>query len=141
MAYGLRFGGGDGEALDDLRSSLVSGLKTATDQLTAALSRLAGELTTLEVATFVSDDEDDLAGIEYDADSNRFVGPVRCRALTRVRLDGKTAAVVPAPAGVVDDRLWAIHAEMVAQAQGHRAELLKAAATAASGLLGALRPL
>jgi hypothetical protein len=48
------------------------------------------------------------------------------RAYTRCQLDGDIDACVPVTAtGAVHEALWALHVEMVKQAQAHRAELLK----------------
>lgn len=40
----------------------------------------------------------------------------------------------------VDEALWAVHLSMVEKAQANRAELLKIAVSALTGLLGAPRP-
>jgi hypothetical protein len=42
-------------------------------------------------------------------------------------------------AGEIDKDLWAIHLDMVRQAQANRTEMLKAAVAAASGLVDALK--
>ena len=69
-----------------------------------------------------------------------FTGTARLRALTRINIDGDTLVCVPEEAGEVDQAVWAIHAEMVQRAQAGRAELLRTALSAATGLLGAVKP-
>jgi hypothetical protein len=54
-------------------------------------------------------------------------------------LDGDTQVLVPTNAEGIDERLWAIHVSMVQQAQTNRAEMVRAIATAAAGLLGVLQ--
>jgi hypothetical protein len=50
----------------------------------------------------------------------------RLRAYTRCELDGDIESCVPMTAtGAIHEALWALHVEMVKQAQAHRAELLK----------------
>ncbi len=61
------------------------------------------------------------------------------RAFTRVRIDGDTEVCVPERSGEIDDDLWSIHLDMVRQAQENRAEMIKTAASAATGLLEALK--
>ncbi len=82
---------------------------------------------------------DDLAGVTYE--NGRFTGTAKLRAMTRVNLAGNTLVCVPEKDGEIDETLWTIHADMVQRAQAHRAELLKSAVSAATGLLGALRTL
>jgi hypothetical protein len=54
--------------------------------------------------------------------------------------DGDTLLCVPEEEGEVDTALWKIHMDMVNQAQSSRAEPLKAAISAASGLVNLLKP-
>ena len=60
--------------------------------------------------------------------------------MTRINLAGDTLICVPAP-GALDEGLWAFHVDMVHRAQANRAEMLKTAVTAATGLLDALKTL
>lgn len=59
--------------------------------------------------------------------------------MTRMSLDGDTQVLVPVGDDGVDERLWAIHVSMVQQAQANRAEMVRAIAAAAAGLLSALQ--
>jgi hypothetical protein len=49
--------------------------------------------------------------------------------------------IVPSGAGRINQELWAIHLDMVEQAQNNRTEMMKAAASAAAGLLQSLKGL
>jgi hypothetical protein len=128
---------------------LLDPLKQAQARLTEALQQFAVKLgdnlkaaidnaSSLEVSTYVSDD---MSGVAYDAEARQFTGTAKLRALTRINFDGDTLVCVPEREGEIDEALWAIHTAMVQRAQEHRAELLKAAVSAATGLLGALKVL
>jgi hypothetical protein len=136
VSYGL-FGGQNGGSLAEARSALADGLQRVGSQVAGLLSELAKELATLEVETCTSDDLD---GVDYDADQQRYVGAVRRRALTRMRLDGKTTAIVPSTDGALDEPLWTIHCQLVERAQAQRAELLKALTGASSSIMGVVKP-
>jgi hypothetical protein len=135
VSFGI-FGGLGAAPLADLRASITDGLKTAAGQLTEAVTHLLNEVSTLEVATYSSED---LSGVGFDTSSGHLVGAVRRRALTRMRLDGHTVAIVPEDNGKVDAEMWAIHCQLVERAQAQRAEMLKASLAAVSNLLGALK--
>jgi uncharacterized protein with FMN-binding domain len=78
-----------------------------------------------------------MSGVEYK--EGKFAGSAQLRAVTRVTLDGDLQVVVPVKDGEIDAALLAVHAEMLKQAQINRAEMLKAAVSAASSLLGTLK--
>ena len=50
---------------------------------------------------------------------------MRLRAWTRIKVDGDIDACVPQVDGQVDTALWALHVELVKQAQPPRAEMIK----------------
>jgi hypothetical protein len=132
VAYGL-FGGSDGDGpLAELRATLTDGLKKAAETMTDVIK----DIVVLEVATYTSAD---LAGVEFDAQKRDFVGSVRRRALTRIRLDGETMVIVPESNGQIDQQLWSLHCQLVEQAQTQRLELIKTVAAAANHLLGGAR--
>jgi hypothetical protein len=84
------------------------------------LGDMLGDAAVLEVKTYTSHDLQAVAGGEP-----LHASGARLRAYTRCALDGDTDACVPVTAGgAVDEALWALHVEMVKQAQAHRAELL-----------------
>jgi hypothetical protein len=85
------------------------------------LGDVLNDAAVLEVRTYTADNLAAIAGGEPLPTSG-----ARLRAYTRCKLDGDTEACVPVTAdGSVDQALWALHLEMVKQAQTHRAELLK----------------
>ncbi len=93
------------------------------------------DVTTLEVKTYVSDD---IAGVKIE--KGELVGDLRLRAMTTIALDGDIAAIIPMRAEGMDETLWAAHVDMVKQAQANRTELVKLAASAAAGLVAAVKP-
>jgi hypothetical protein len=97
------------EALDKLRGALRT--------LGQKVEEFAEDVTTLEVRTYVSDRLDRL--------DNDFFTTAEPRALTRVKLDGDTDVVAPLNEGLLDEALWRIHVETVAQAQAHREAMLR----------------
>ena len=62
----------------------------------------------------------------------------KLRALTRISATGDIELYVPQKDGAVDQALWAVHSEMVRQAQANRAELLKSVFQAVSGVVKVL---
>ncbi|MBX0329777.1 hypothetical protein K2Z83_19080 [Oscillochloris sp. ZM17-4] len=130
-SFGGLFGGGDkgGETMKKLAESL----QEFAEQLGETLKRAIEDAAHLEVETYVADD---LASVDYR--SGNFDG-AQLRAVTRMGLDGDTQVVVPRREGQLDEELWAIHVSMVQQAQTNRADMIRAIAGAAAGLLGALK--
>jgi hypothetical protein len=126
----------DSDAVKQARARLTNSLQQFADRLGGALEQAIDNASSLEVSTYVADD---LAGVTYDVKTHQFAGTARLRAMTRINLDGDTLVCVPEGHGEVDEALWEIHVDMVQQAQAHRAELLKAAVSAAAGLLDALK--
>jgi hypothetical protein len=126
--YGL------GDTFRKAGSSLSEGLQTMVSKLSDFLGKALDDATSLEVATYVSED---ISMVEYK--DGRFTG-AKLRALTRVQIDGDTMVVVPETDGEVDADLWKIHLEMLHQAQASRAELVKTAVSAVTGLTNLLKP-
>lgn len=124
---------GGGAAVSDTAQKLGDTLKSLAEQLGEALKDAIQDAATLEIKTYVADD---LSAVDYRADNP--VG-AELRAVTCMSLDGDTKVVVPRRDGALDAELWAIHTSMVAQAQANRAEMIKAIAQAASGMLAALQ--
>ncbi|MFQ5341904.1 MAG: hypothetical protein ACE5F6_10205 [Anaerolineae bacterium] len=135
-AVPLDYGLFDSDSLKQARARLTNSLQQFADKLGGALEQAIDNASSLEVSTYVSDD---LAGVTYDVKTHQFAGTARLRAMTRINLDGDTLVCVPEGHSEVDEALWEIHVDMVQQAQAHRAELLKAAVSAAAGLLDALK--
>ncbi len=79
------------------------------------------DLGNLEVRTFVARDMQVAL-----SDPRHPSAGSELRAFTRVSLGGDLESCVPAGGDGVDAAVWALHVDMVKQAQAHRAELLRA---------------
>ena len=123
----------DSDTLKQARARLINALRQFSDKLGSALEKAIDDATTLEVSTYVSDD---MSQVRRD-----LAGTAKLRAFTRIKIDGDTLVCVPERQGEIDEALWAIHLDMVQQAQAHRAEMIKTAVSAATGLLDALKVL
>jgi len=124
------------DPLKQAQARLTVVLQQFADTLGATIKKAVDEASSLEVSTYVSED---MAGVTYAA--GKFTGSARLRALTRINIDGDTLVCVPERDGVLDTALWGLHMEMVQRAQAQRTELLKAAVSAAAGLLEAFKGL
>lgn len=111
-----------------------SSLKKFTEKLTEYLSKALDDATSLEVFTYVAED---LKDVTYE--NGKFGGGAQLRAMTRVSIDGDTQVCVPERDGEVDTAVWAIHVEMLKQAQASRADLMKTLVSAATGLVGLVK--
>jgi hypothetical protein len=99
------------------------------------LSKALDDASSLEVRTYVSED---IGAVTYD--KGEFSGNVRLRAITRVNIAGDSLVCVPETDGELDTAVWAIHMDMLRQAQGSRAELMKTMVSAAGSLGNILSP-
>jgi hypothetical protein len=122
------------DTLKETQANLGVSLQQFVNKLSATLSRALDDITSLEIATYVSDD---MAQVKYE--NGQFSG-ASLRAVTRVKLDGDTLLCVPVEDGEVDADLWKIHLDMIREAQISRTELLKTAVSAASGLINLIKP-
>lgn len=121
--------------LGDQFTELTGSLRKFTAQLATALSKVADEITTLEVETYTTADLAATAQAGAQATSQATL-----RAYTRITFDGDTKVFVPAQAtGGVDRDLWEIHLATVKAAQENRAQLLSALAKLATDLLSTLK--
>jgi hypothetical protein len=118
----------------ETQASMGAALGQFVDKLGNFLGAALDEATSLEIATYVSED---MSEIEYER--GEFKG-ASLRAFTRIEIDGDTLICVPEQDGVVDTDLWEIHMDMVQQAQTSRAELLKTVVSAATGLVDLIKP-
>src|SRR5919206_681072 len=112
------------DPLRDARTGLASAFQEFVSRLGTSLQRVLDDASTVEVATFTSED---MQGVSIDAATGRFSGTAQLRALTRVGWNGDTLACIPERDGQIDTALWTIHSDMVNRAQAQRAELFKAA--------------
>jgi hypothetical protein len=135
-----RDGGGISANVDfGVREGAEDLMATLSDLITSvgkAIQSAVTEAASLRVVTYTSDD---LEAVTLDRESGRFTGSARLRAVTRLSIDGDTLLCLPESDGEVDDGIWAIHSQAVANAQAYRADLLKAVLAAASGLFPSLR--
>ena len=125
-----------------LMDSLRSGQTAVTDAVQKFVQKLGDYLSTalddatsLEVRTYVSED---IGAVTYE--KGAFGGSAQLRAMTRVNIDGDSMVCVPATEGELDTALWAVHMDMLREAQLSRAELLKTIVSAASGLATIFTP-
>ncbi len=122
------------DSFNDTREQTAATLKKLSGKLNAYLENVVDDMTSLEVATFVSED---LNTVTHDR--NRFTGNAKLRALTRINLDGDMQVCVPEKNGEIDETLWRIHCDTVAEAQKQRTETLKALGSIVGELLSALK--
>ncbi|MCP4165202.1 MAG: hypothetical protein GY759_04820 [Chloroflexi bacterium] len=119
------------ETLSETRKKLEMALQHFADQLGNVMAKAVDDASSLEVRTYVSDD---LSQVTADVENAAIL-----RAFTRISIDGDTVVCVPEQEGDIDGDLWSIHLDTVKQAQSNRADMLKAAAAAATSLLEALK--
>lgn len=110
---------------------LGAALRGFVEKLGALLSEAVTNVSSLEVSTFTSENMNQV----------RFKGGTfegaKLRAMTVIEIDGDTLNCLPQTEdGEIDQAMWAVHAEMVKQAQANRAELIKTVIGAASSLSG-----
>jgi len=126
----------DAEAMgiipDELKARVKHALKTVTAQVADALR----DLSTLEVLTYLSDD--DLKNV-YDPQKKAFREQAKLKAVTLIEMDGDVKSMIPARkvetlseegnklsvTVEVDEELLKIHKDMVALAQSNRATFFK----------------
>jgi len=124
-------------ALAQERTSLADSLKNFTGQLATALGKAADDISSLEVATYTSDD---LAAVKYDYETQKLAGQIKLRALTRIAFDGDMQVCVPEKDHAIDREVWQVHLEMVKEAQANRVQFLQAMAEMATRLIDILKP-
>ena len=120
------------DSLSDARTRLTSAVNQFADNLGRTLAKAIDDASTLQVSTYVIDDMPGQLGAEVPPGA-------QLRAFTSIKIDGDTQVIVPSGAGQINRELWAVHLDMVQQAQVNRAEMIKAAASAAAGLLQSLK--
>ncbi len=123
------------DSLKQGQAGLTNALQEFASALSGALQHAVQDISSLEVATYVSED---IGEVRYE--NGHFTG-AQLRALTRISFSGDTLLCLPEDGGKVDQALWTIHAEMVQKALVNRSEMLKAAISAAVGLIGGLKGL
>ncbi len=132
-SFGLReLLSGSAEAAGETVQTLADTLRSFAEKMTETLQATLQDVADLQVATYVADD---LTTVDFRTGD---FSNAELRAFTRMELGGDTQVLVPRSDLGVDQELWAIHMAMVAQAQTNRAEMFKAIAQVASGLLTAV---
>jgi len=114
-------------------SGLANVLEKMVGRIGATMEKVVEGLTTVEVATYTSDNLDN---VEFK--DGQFTG-AKLRARTRLGMDGKTVNLVPERDGKVEEDLWAVHMASVDKAVLNRSEMIKLAANAASSLLAVMK--
>lgn len=136
-AHGL-FGFGDAAAGEAERSgplqAVLTNLEKALGELGKRVADFATNVATLEVTTYVSDS----LATSAAGQGGQFPD-ARRRAYTSVKFDGDTDVIVPTDAGQLDEALWQIHRDTVAQAQAHREAMLKIVAELVSDLMPGIK--
>lgn len=124
--------------LDSLRSgqaAVTDAVQKFVQKLGEYLSNVLDDAASLEVLTYVSED---LGSVTYKA--GEFAGDVRLRAITRVMIDGDAKVCIPEKDGELDTAVWAVHMDMVRQAETSRAELMRTMVSAAANLANIFTP-
>jgi hypothetical protein len=133
LAPGLESFGflGMDEGVAEVRDKIVGSVQAFIERMTHAVEKAMTEVTTLEVLTYTSED---LAKVKRED----LEGTATLHALTRIEIDGDIQSFVPTRGGQIDEELWTLHMDMVQQAQTNRAELIRTAVQAISGLVKAV---
>jgi hypothetical protein len=129
---GPEFGEVNYGLLDNFQQA-AGNVGNAMQQFVQKLGTFLGEAIdnamTLEVATYTS------TTMEQVSIKGGVVSGAQLRAMTNISIDGDTKQVIPLNAdGDVDAAIWALHLEMVKQAQEARTELIRSIVSSASGL-------
>jgi hypothetical protein len=111
---------------------LLDTLTDMAEQAGALLRAAVADASSLEVATYVSDD---LNGVRYNVETGTFDGSIKLRALTRVSIDGDTLNCLPEEDGALDLALWQLHNDVVQRAQANRREMLRVVLSTANNLV------
>jgi hypothetical protein len=118
------------DGLQQGAASVGSSMQQFVQKLSAFLSAAIDNAATLEVSSYTSRNMD-----QVQVQGGKVTGG-QLRALTSLRIDGDVVQVVPVDENNdVDTALWAVHLEMVKQAQASRAELIRSAVSAVSSLV------
>jgi hypothetical protein len=134
--------------LREVGADIAGSLRNVSRKLVDILTTAIDDLTSQEVLTYTSED---LKKVSYDSKTHKFSQEASLQAMTRISLDGDLLILIPerkraAQEGdetrteiEIDERLWAIHREMVDLAQTSKTAFVKALAETVSILLQALR--
>jgi hypothetical protein len=118
-----------GDAIGGLRSTV----QQLASRLIKTLASAVDDVANVEVSTYASDRMDAVT-----QEQGKLTG-AKLRAYTRISLTGDIVACVPEENGAVDQKFWAMHLDLVQQAQTHRTEMLRTAVAAAGSLLNLVK--
>jgi hypothetical protein len=121
------------DSLKQAQGLLVNALQQFAENLSGVLKKTAQDISTLEVATYVSDNPGATV-----FENGKFTG-AELRLLTRMSFAGDAAVCVPAVLHEIDETVRKIHADMVESAISNRAEMLNTAVTAITAVIDALK--
>lgn len=102
-------------------------LRNIADRVAKTFGELVSNAASLEVRTFVSNSNNAVAVTED------IFREAQLRAWTRIKINGDIDVCVPEVNGQIDTALWAVHIEVVKQAQAHRDEMFKMALSTIAG--------
>jgi hypothetical protein len=122
---------GIGEKGAETREKLAAAMQDFAQRLGQAIESAVKNITTLEVATYVSDDMEAV-------DKDDIKGTATLSVLTRIKASGDIEACIPTKDGDLDETLWTMHSTLVQQAQINRTELVRTVVEAVGGLLKVL---
>jgi hypothetical protein len=111
----------------EVRDKLVEALKGFADRVGQAVQAAIEDVANLDVTTYTSDEI-------TQVDRDNLKDTAELRAYTRITPTGDVEVCVPSRGGEVDQALWAVHVDMVHQAQANRTEMIKAVVEAVTGL-------
>lgn len=123
-------------------TSLQDAVKKYATALAQKVETFINDITTIEVRTYTTphDQAAVLVGDGADVAKIASEGKAMLRAYTQVALDGDTTVCVPlTETGEIDRAVWELHRQMVQEAIGTRATMLKAMGEASAAALSALR--
>jgi hypothetical protein len=118
--------------LDQTSQLPLEQLRPELEKLRRLVARVAFDPAPLRVSTWLCDDLAALQLLEDDPAGARL-SSARLRAVSYLRENGEILTALPEDPGPLDDALFALHAEMVKQAQSARAALLQAALDSLKG--------
>jgi hypothetical protein len=122
------FGILDREGVAEMRDKLTGAVQDFVERMSHAVEKAVSDVTILDVLTYTSED---MATVQKD----KLQETAALRAITRVMPDGDIEMCVPASEGKIDKELWALHTDMVQQAQSNRVQLMRTVLEAIGGLL------
>ena len=122
-------------------ADLAKAVESFASQLAEKVEHFIGDMTTLEVRTYTTPEDQIKVLLKQPPDANQIAteGAIRLRAYTQVSFDGDATVFVPEKDGEIDRAVWDLHQTMVNQAMQNRATMIKTMGDAAAAALNALK--